>query len=188
MIEHDNLTPEELQSYRSLLNEAYPASKTDIHERVMKQIRAERMAQKKRAQRAAFVKWGSVAAVVAIACLVGFKAIPEAGMFVPMTNNDAAEAYDLAPRDADGAYKGYSAEADEVSGYAVSENAPGCYTVDDDSVITNSGAPTDNAGEKTEPSYGITSAPEGAAETEVPAETEETEAMAEAEETVPVSE
>ena len=89
MNEHDNLTPAEMELYRSALNEAYPALKSDIHGNVMKAIRAERILQKKRARRAAFVKWGSAAACLAIVCLVGWRMIPGTDKFAPEADNRA---------------------------------------------------------------------------------------------------
>ena len=108
MNEHDNLTPAEMESYRSALNEAYPAPKTDIHANVMKQIRAERLAQKQRMRRAAFVKWGSVAACLLLVCIIAIRVVPgmdklaaaEADNAGAMAEDLSVARYDM--RDVDG--------------------------------------------------------------------------------------
>ncbi len=94
MNEHDNLTPAELESYRSALKEAYPAPKTDIHANVMKEIRAERLAQAKRRRRAAFVKWGSVAACLVLVCVIALRVAPELDKLAPVAENSGMMAED----------------------------------------------------------------------------------------------
>lgn len=140
MNEHNNFTPEELNLYRSALDEAYPAPKSDIHGNVMKAIRAERILKKQRARRALFVKWGSVAACLAIVCLVGWRVIPGTDKFAPMEANKADRAYDLAEdyvvsacdNSDDGLnYGGYSAEVESPAGYSVDPNVPTTYTYSD---------------------------------------------------------
>lgn len=96
MNEHDNLTPTEMESYRSALKESYPAPKTDIHANVMKQIRAERILMKKRARQKLFVKWGSVAACLLLVGMVALKVVPEADkMMAPMAENSGGMAEDV---------------------------------------------------------------------------------------------
>jgi len=95
MNEHDNLTPAEMESYRSALKEAYPAPKTDIHANVMKQIRAERMAQKMRRRRAAFVKWGSVAACLLLVCIIAIRVAPDFDKLAPVAEKSDAMAEDI---------------------------------------------------------------------------------------------
>ena len=96
MNEHDNLTPTEMESYRSALKESYPAPKTDIHANVMKQIRAERILMKKRARQKLFVKWGSVAACLLLVGMVALKVVPEVDkMMAPMAENSGGMAEDV---------------------------------------------------------------------------------------------
>ena len=96
MNEHDNLTPTEMESYRSALKESYPAPKTDIHSNVMKQIRAERILMKKRARQKLFVKWGSVAACLLLVGMIALKVVPEADkMMAPMAENSGGMAEDV---------------------------------------------------------------------------------------------
>lgn len=169
MNEQNNMTSEELEIYKAVIDEAYTAPKTDIHGAVMKQIRAERIMQKKLAQRKAFVKWGSIAAVVAIACLVGFKAIPEVENFAPMAKSDDARSFELA--------EDYDLTAcGDANGYFVAEDVPGHYVVDDESVTTY--GTSGNVGATTP--Y---SAPTDAEKLEYAPEEVETEETEEAEET-----
>jgi hypothetical protein len=133
MNEHDNLTPSEMESYRSALKEAYPAPKTDIHANVMKQIRAERLAEKQRKRRAAFVKWGSVAACLLLVCMIAIRVVPDmdklaapeaANMADAMAEDASVARYDV--RDNDGIP--YEEVSEEEYSYYTDENQYGATT------------------------------------------------------------
>ncbi len=130
MNEHDNLTPAELESYRSALKEAYPAPKSDIHGNVMKQIRAERLMQKKRARRAAFVKWGSVAACLLLVCVIALKVIPDADILAPMAENNSGMGME-ADLGVARCYSGISEEAEQNKAQAED------YVVSDEELYTH---------------------------------------------------
>lgn len=70
------------RAYFAALSEAYPQPKTDIHARVMAQIREERAAEKRKKLRfkrmGMAVRWGSAAACIALCVLIGVKVLPDA--------------------------------------------------------------------------------------------------------------